>query len=547
MFNFVVFIFVIFFHLFTIIGEAAAPCSCFTGKSVKYSSIQTSYKQYDALRRGYLLHHVGTGYPKYEWENGYYHAQKKLLLGYVHNPLWFADYHKNLLLDDALVDICRNYKLEYYERYYRQKPNDPNYLRDVNSIHERVAICHRAFTNHLQEIIEAFGEVFRKCPHKNASARTLYDYGLYELLRGNYSEALDLILKTIDLATERGELDLLASEAYQHLGVACFEAMSFEKAVEAFSKAIEKDPNNKGLFFYRASSYFELGQFDLALNDYANSDRFQQSDNFLTVTAEFAASLIAGVTSGAKEAAVEFVPSLLSTTYGLGIALWSLVENPIDSTVDFINACYEVGECAVDFCKTFDQDQIVEMVEEVKHLYETFDVLSEGEKGHLIGYSIGKYGVDIFAGATSIKAVSALKKLKEANRFCNLESMVLSDTAKETIRIEALEHAAKRKKYLKNTKIFTDQQNKHIPGKHNYIPGKSILEHPKPQKLLNKFAGSGRALNGEIPGTPNYREMVDFKEHIGIWKNDKGTSLPTTKGVIHYGKKGAHIVPSHPD
>ena len=46
--------------------------------------------------------------------------------------------------------------------------------------------------------------------------------------------------------------------------------------------------------------------------------------------------------------------------------------------------------------------------------------------------------------------------------------------------------------------------------------------------------------------TPGYKEVVDFKEHIGIWKN-KTESLPTTKGTIHYAKDGAHIVPAHPN
>lgn len=65
--------------------------------------------------------------------------------------------------------------------------------------------------------------------------------------------------------------------------------------------------------------------------------------------------------------------------------------------------------------------------------------------------------------------------------------------------------------------------------------------------LIKKFAGKGKPLNKEIPGNPNYGELIDFGEHIGVWKDKEGIiSLPTTKGHIHYSKKGAHIIPANP-
>jgi filamentous hemagglutinin len=75
---------------------------------------------------------------------------------------------------------------------------------------------------------------------------------------------------------------------------------------------------------------------------------------------------------------------------------------------------------------------------------------------------------------------------------------------------------------------------------------RSIWEHPDPEKLLRLFAGKGHPERGSF-GTPGFKETVDFKERIGIWKSIDGkTMLPTTRGKIHYGKKGAHIVPAKP-
>jgi filamentous hemagglutinin len=48
-------------------------------------------------------------------------------------------------------------------------------------------------------------------------------------------------------------------------------------------------------------------------------------------------------------------------------------------------------------------------------------------------------------------------------------------------------------------------------------------------------------------GQPGFRERVNFGTIIGNFvDDDTGRSYPTTNGIIHYSKKGAHIVPSNP-
>ncbi len=179
------------------------------------------------------------------------------------------------------------------------------------------------------------------------------------------------------------------------------------------------------------------------------------------------------------------------------------------------------------------------------HLYENFNQLSDKEKGNLLGCILGKYGVDIFSGGAAIKGVSAYKNLKVANRICNLESMALSLSSKEGVVSKGLQQYANRCKFFEKSKIHWDKQNKHIVGKHNYQEGKSIFEHKDAPDLLKKYAGTGTPKRGEM-GKSGYQEVVDFKEHIGMWRN-KVESSATTKGTIHYSKDGAHIVPEHPD
>ncbi len=92
------------------------------------------------------------------------------------------------------------------------------------------------------------------------------------------------------------------------------------------------------------------------------------------------------------------------------------------------------------------------------------------------------------------------------------------------------------------TKLHVGRQGKHIIGHNNYTPGKSILTltMEEAQQLIREFAGKGTRMR------PN-RERVDFGGIIGYYMNPKtGEMIPTTWGIIHYSKDGAHIVPAQP-
>lgn len=87
--------------------------------------------------------------------------------------------------------------------------------------------------------------------------------------------------------------------------------------------------------------------------------------------------------------------------------------------------------------------------------------------------------------------------------------------------------------------IHMGQQGKHILGHPNYIPGRSVLR-ADPHRLLQNKAGKGTMVN-------EHKERVNFGEDIGDYLDLKTNHYyPTTNGIIHYGKNGAHIVPAAP-
>ncbi|PEJ29281.1 transposase [Bacillus pseudomycoides] len=98
-------------------------------------------------------------------------------------------------------------------------------------------------------------------------------------------------------------------------------------------------------------------------------------------------------------------------------------------------------------------------------------------------------------------------------------------------------------------KVKAGAQEKHIPNAPNYKQevangkNKSIFygDNKTTQELLDKFAGKGQLL------PDGKKERVDFGKPLGkYYDRDTGQYLEATRGMIHYGKDGAHIVPARP-
>lgn len=222
-----------------------------------------------------------------------------------------------------------------------------------------------------------------------------------------------------------------------------------------------------------------------------------------------------------------------------------------------------MGQCIVNYCKNVDAEIIDDYVDQIKILYKSYDQLSDQQKGELIGYTIGRYGVEIVAGTVTgtaagkgvqytNKVVPLFRNLRNANRVCNFEIMLLSEAEKKAIVSSSLAHAAEREVYFKNIKIHWDRQNKHLPGAHNFQTGKGaiLIEKSELEALIKEHAGKGQRVAGPILEA-NFKERVDFGKTIGEYalesKGKPTKYIPTTKDIIHYDKNGsAHVIPSDP-
>jgi|GEM_PF-1666622 len=81
-------------------------------------------------------------------------------------------------------------------------------------------------------------------------------------------------------------------------------------------------------------------------------------------------------------------------------------------------------------------------------------------------------------------------------------------------------------------------QFKHIPGHNDYIPGRSILTAEASE--LGRSTGSGKMVG-------QTKERINFRQNIGEFIDADGFPTVTTNGMVHYSKKGIHIIPSRPE
>lgn len=426
----------------------------------------------------------------------------------------------------------------------------------INNCNKKGKLCssNRLYLG-LNKISNSFLTLYNNCIINHHNYQSVFERGKIHFDRGNIELCINDIEDLINskIASELIK-DIKPSDLLLTKGQAFLEMGDYENAIKALTDVIEKDPNNKEAHFHRAAAFFEVGDFNKSLKDYLKSDKGKTSFNSTAeASQDFSQELIKGVCQGSLESAAEFVPSMCNSVYGIGETLWSFSQTPVESTKNFANACLEIGECISDYYKEHDLDNIVEdCSQEIKSLYEKYDQLNDKEKGKIIGYTIGKYGVDIFAGGALFKGIAAYRHLRNANIKYNLEVMATSSVKKEVIISSALKHNAKRETFFKNAKINWDKQNKHIPGKNNYKTGKStiLIETTELEQLVKIKAGKGQKIVGEV-GNAGYKERVDFGKVIGEFAQrideEQIIYLPTKNGIITYAKDGTvHVIPSHP-
>ena len=413
---------------------------------------------------------------------------------------------------------------------------------EEHQIEEYRDIADEAF----EKIDDQFREIFLWCLENHQPEGIAFNGALEDFLSGDFDRAIQHIQELID-RLDKNEFDLIA-KLYMLKGRVQNETGRYADAIVNLTEAIGKNPAMKDAYFDRAVAYFELGQFERAIQDYLGSGLHP---TIPTNPMEWGLGIAAGLAAGGAGSLADFFPSLLGTLRGVSNGLWALANHPLNTSQEFISAV----QTMVSYLQTHSvSDAAQDMVPEIRTLIQRGDQLSGFEKGRLMGQAIGKYGTDILLAKYGTAGLKAYCELKKANQLMTLEALA-SPEQKQLIMAEATKRWATREQAVKNGNltINLDKQGKHIEGHKNYMnlvrnnEHPSILTHPDPEMLVREYAGTGFKITGKIPGEAGYKEIVNFGEVIGYNVHlVTGVRTITSWGKIHYAKKGAHIVPTIP-
>lgn len=103
------------------------------------------------------------------------------------------------------------------------------------------------------------------------------------------------------------------------------------------------------------------------------------------------------------------------------------------------------------------------------------------------------------------------------------------------------EHFEKHFLGTKQFQAYLESRQKKGFGKQSML----TITYEESQKLINNFFGRGIVASTKS-GKPRKQEDINFGKIIGYYVRDN-KEYTTTKGRIHYSKKGSHIVPIEGD
>ncbi len=425
---------------------------------------------------------------KYSWcsEEG----ENEFILRTLQNYFIFTFFYSNY--QSVIIDLCK---------YIDINGNS----KDLDNFYSVLASIRPLFLN-----------LYSNCLDNHPHPKIYYERGMCYFHEGDLYASLTDMKAFINSADSEELETLLTSDFYLQEGTSYAELGQYDEAIEALTKSIAKDPQNKESYFERASVYFETGDFDLAIQDYLASDmRPTPLDPNDLISIEFSKYLMSGILKGTGEAALDFVPSILSSINGLSHALWAFGCDPLNCSKEMVATCKEMIEL-------LSQKSSMEILEAfIPEVRDFNNSTSNEEKAKLLGYMIGKYGTEMFAPLGIIKTY---KKLKTANKLLTLEHLAQESKQATVIKsaagnwkqthVESIEKFRRSEKSLKTYKSQSLHENQVRKILHQ--AGFTTFPRPKgiPENFKVTFSDRGCGMKYINPNnTGTYVRVMPGKPH----------------------------------
>ncbi len=200
----------------------------------------------------------------------------------------------------------------------------------------------------IRKIDDKFRRIFIRCLERHQPEGIAFHGALEGLIGQDFYEAIDQIRWLIEIAEKHHVQDELLSKLYLLKGQIQSEYGLYAAAIIGLTTAIQKNPQMKEAYFERAAAYFELGDFERAIEDYLASDIHP---SYFESPAQLGLGITAGIVIGAKASTLEFIPTMLGTVQGLGAGIWTLLKTPVATSQEFVNAVIQCIEYIQSICQ----------------------------------------------------------------------------------------------------------------------------------------------------------------------------------------------------
>lgn len=301
------------------------------------------------------------------------------------------------------------------------------------------------------QVDQIYADIYKSCEEKHGLLHSMYYEAMRKFQNGSIEEALENILQLITKAKEMGMETSIDKEVYLQKGIIESELGQYLQAIDTLTRHLDKVLYDREAYFERAVAYFETGQFDQAFEDFIKShEESTPVHPWTPLTFEYASGLTEGILAGSAFGVENFIPSTLSSATSLCHGIWALIKNPQKASLELVNAT----QACVQFVKAHSSSEIAQiLVPELKELVNDWDILPDSKRGHLTGYIIGKYGIDIFVVGSSSKFFNAYRNLKKANNILAFELAALNKENKTLLLAEASRNLELKKGNIKHFDI----------------------------------------------------------------------------------------------
>ena len=135
---------------------------------------------------------------------------------------------------------------------------------------------------------------------------------------------------------------------------------------------------------------------------------------------DFTIGFTTGAIKGGIHCLKEFFPYLISMVSGIKHGIFAFVDSPSHFTKEVI----KYSQILISFIKEHTAYEMVSLIiPEIKVLIEHWNEHTSYQKGNILGYILGNYGLDFFGFYGSIKGVQFCKTMKKANMIYSLKKL----------------------------------------------------------------------------------------------------------------------------